>query len=46
MREKISKILEINLASFSIKATTTEKMGYIGKGKGIQAYCNALIYKK
>ena len=33
MREVIAKILEIDIEAFSIKATTTEKMGYIGRGK-------------
>ena len=29
----------------SIKATTTEKMGFVGKEKGIEAYAVVLIYK-
>ena len=29
----------------SIKATTTEEMGFVGKGKGIMAYATALLQK-
>ena len=43
MREKVAKILGIDLASFSIKATTTEKMGYIGKEEGIAVHTIATI---
>lgn len=45
MQKIIANLLEVDLDAISIKATRGEKMGYIGKGKGIQAYCNALIYK-
>jgi len=45
MQKIIANILEVDIDAISIKATRGEKMGYIGEGKGIQAYCNALIYK-
>lgn len=45
MQEIIAELLEVDIDAVSIKATRGEKMGYIGDGKGIQAYCNALIYK-
>jgi len=41
----ISKILEVDVDAISIKATRGEKMGYIGNGNGIQAYCSVLIYQ-
>lgn len=45
MQAIIAGILEVDIDAVSIKATRGEKMGYIGNGDGIQAYCNALIYK-
>ena len=45
MQAIIADILEVDIDAVSIKATRGEKMGYIGNGEGIQAYCNALIYK-
>ena len=45
MQRIIAELLEVDTDDVSIKATRGEKMGYIGNGKGIQAYCNALIYK-
>jgi 2-C-methyl-D-erythritol 2,4-cyclodiphosphate synthase len=43
MREKISSILEINKSSISIKATTNEKLGFIGRGEGAAAFAVALL---
>lgn len=46
MQKIIADLLEVDVDAISIKATRGEKMGYVGNGEGIQAYCNALIYKK
>lgn len=43
MREKISAILEINNNSIGIKATTHEKLGFIGREEGIAAIAVVLI---
>jgi 2-C-methyl-D-erythritol 4-phosphate cytidylyltransferase/2-C-methyl-D-erythritol 2,4-cyclodiphosphate synthase len=42
MCEKIAKTLKIKAGQVSIKATTTEKLGDIGKGRAIavQAICS------
>lgn len=45
MKQNISKILNTDLGNISIKATTTEKLGYIGEEKGLKAYAVVLIYK-
>lgn len=46
MRETIAEILGIDKNSVSIKATTSEKMGFVGREEGIAAYATVLIYKK
>jgi 2-C-methyl-D-erythritol 2,4-cyclodiphosphate synthase len=43
MRKIIASILEISVDDISIKATTTEHMGFVGRGEGIVAYASALV---
>lgn len=43
MREAIAQILNISGDQISIKATTTEKMGFVGRGEGIVAYATLLL---
>jgi 2-C-methyl-D-erythritol 2,4-cyclodiphosphate synthase len=45
MRSVISEILEIASENISIKATTTEKLGFIGREEGVAAFAVALISK-
>ena len=45
MRKIISLITGVSENDVSIKATTTEEMGFIGKGKGILAYATVLLQK-
>jgi 2-C-methyl-D-erythritol 2,4-cyclodiphosphate synthase len=45
MRNVIASILEISADDVSIKATTTEKMGFVGRGEGLVAYANVLLMK-
>lgn len=45
MRKKISKLLSVNIGQVSIKATTSEKMGFVGNGDGIKIYSIALLIK-
>lgn len=43
MREVIAPILQVDLDDVSIKATTSEKMGFVGREEGIAVYAVALI---
>jgi 2-C-methyl-D-erythritol 2,4-cyclodiphosphate synthase len=43
MRYTLSQILGIDLGQISIKATTTEKLGFEGRGEGVSAYAVVLI---
>ncbi|MBS1652807.1 MAG: 2-C-methyl-D-erythritol 2,4-cyclodiphosphate synthase [Bacteroidetes bacterium] len=46
MQKVLAPILKISEDSISIKATTNEKLGYVGNEQGVNAYAVALIYKK
>lgn len=45
MQKKLCEILQVDADSVSIKATTSEKMGFVGREEGITAYAVALIQK-
>jgi 2-C-methyl-D-erythritol 2,4-cyclodiphosphate synthase len=46
MRKVIANILEVEIDRVSIKATTTEKLGFVGTEDGISAHAAVLIKKK
>ncbi|MCE3258471.1 MAG: ispF [Bacteroidetes bacterium] len=46
MQEVIAPIMEVDADCVSIKATTNEKLGYVGRGEGVNAFAVALIFKK
>ena len=46
MRNGISGILQIQKEDISIKATTAEKMGFVGREEGLVAYATVLLHKK
>ncbi|HBY57747.1 MAG TPA: 2-C-methyl-D-erythritol 2,4-cyclodiphosphate synthase [Candidatus Atribacteria bacterium] len=39
MRKNISKVLNLSVEKINIKATTSEKMGFVGRKEGIVSYC-------
>ena len=45
MKKVISAICEIEEDDVSIKATTSEKMGFVGREEGVNAYAVTLIQK-
>lgn len=46
MQKILAPILEVSENDISIKATTNEKLGYVGRGEGVNAYAVALIFRK
>lgn len=45
MQKVIAEILDLAPDDVSIKATTNEKLGFVGKEEGITAYAVTLLYK-
>ena len=45
MQKVMADILQIDIDDISIKATTSEKMGFVGREEGFAAYAVALIEK-
>lgn len=45
MQSTIAAILGLTDRDVSIKATTTEKMGFVGRGEGLVAYASCLLEK-
>ena len=46
MRKVIAEILEIGLEQISIKATTTEGLGFVGREEGCAAHSVVLLIRK
>ncbi len=45
MQSCLSNVMGVDEDSISIKATTSEKMGFVGRKEGIAVYATVLIYK-
>ena len=46
MKKTLCKVLNLDKEDLSIKATTTEKLGFVGEEKGVAAYATVLIQKE
>ena len=46
MQQRLAEVMGIDIDDVSIKATTSEKMGFVGREEGITAYAVVLIQKK
>lgn len=45
MRSVIASILQVTVDDVSVKATTTEKLGFVGREEGLVAYATVLLVK-
>ena len=45
MKKCLAEVMEIGEEDISIKATTTEKLGFVGKEEGVAAFASVLITK-
>jgi 2C-methyl-D-erythritol 2,4-cyclodiphosphate synthase len=45
MQETMAALMDITPDLVSIKATTNEKMGYVGREEGVLAFATCLIYR-
>lgn len=45
MKSVLAEVMGVQADAVSIKATTTEKLGFVGREEGVSAYAVALIWK-
>ncbi len=45
MREVLAELLHVGVDRVSVKATTTERLGFVGRQEGVAVLATALVYK-
>jgi 2-C-methyl-D-erythritol 2,4-cyclodiphosphate synthase len=45
MRETLAAVMGIPVDAVSVKATTTERLGFVGRGEGCEVWATALVVK-
>ena len=45
MRRTLANVMGIAVENVSVKATTTEKLGFVGRQEGVEAHAVVLIYQ-
>lgn len=45
MRQTLANVMGIAVENVSVKATTTEKLGFVGRQEGVEAHAVVLIYQ-
>ena len=45
MRSTLASVIDIEVDRVSVKATTTEKLGFVGRSEGCEVYAAALLQK-
>lgn len=46
MQQTIAEIVQVTISDVSVKATTTEQMGFVGREEGLKAYATVLLALK
>lgn len=46
MRETLARTMDIDITQVSVKATTTERLGFVGRGEGCEVWASVLICNK
>ena len=45
MRECLAGVMGVDVSAVSVKATTTERLGFVGRGEGCEVWAVALLHK-